>query len=115
MLYEVITKLMNKYLDTLNEKSAFDEYNTPILLTNYSLDNDITDSAAAATAIYTGHKTNNGFVGTSPNNEEYKTILDVAKENEYKVGLITNTRITHATPACLYAHSTDRNNRNNFV
>jgi alkaline phosphatase len=74
----------------------------------YSANDLITDSAAAGTALATGYKTNNGMISQNPKGEKLKTALEVAKENGKATGIVTTTRITHATPAVFYAHIGDR-------
>jgi alkaline phosphatase len=74
-----------------------------------SADNVVTDSAAAATALATGVKTNNGMIGQDPAGNALTTILDRAQSNGMAVGLVTNVQMTHATPAAFAAHVPDRN------
>lgn len=76
----------------------------------FSLHSLITDSAASATAMATGHKTRRGIVGQSEQGEEYKTILEIAKEMGKSTGLVTTTEVTHATPAAFAAHEPSRDN-----
>lgn len=70
----------------------------------------ITDSAAAATALSTGFKVNNGVISKSipGDNSDLETILEFYKTNGFKTGLITTSTITHATPAAFGAHQNDR-------
>ncbi|WP_160141592.1 alkaline phosphatase [Salicibibacter halophilus] len=80
----------------------------------HSNDNVITDSAAAATAMASGYKTDDNVVGMVPSedgNEDYeevKTILSYAQDENKSTGLVTNTTMTHATPASFAAHVEDR-------
>ena len=74
-----------------------------------SADNLVTDSAAAATAMASGVKTNNGFLGMDPDFNIVATILEEAKYRGKLVGLVTTTQISHATPAAFAAHIADRN------
>ncbi len=74
-----------------------------------SKDNSVTDSAAAATAMATGVKTNNGFIGMDANFNPVSTILEEAKRQGKSVGLITTVQISHATPAAFASHVKDRN------
>ena len=74
----------------------------------YSADSNVTDSAAAGTALASGYKTDNGFIGVLPNGEVVPTIAEVLAEQGYKTGVIATSRITHATPAAYYGHSNDR-------
>lgn len=73
-----------------------------------SADSDLTDSAAAATAIATGVKTDNGVVGQDPNGRRLTTILERAKAAGLAVGLVTTTHMADATPAAFAAHVADR-------
>lgn len=79
------------------------------LATTHSADNLVTDSAAAATALATGWKTNNGMVGVSPDGSSLVTVLERAEDFGMATGLVTTTRVTHATPAAFAAHVVDRN------
>ena len=40
------------------------------------------------------------------------TLLEQAKREEMRVGVVSTARITHATPAATFAHINDRNNEN---
>lgn len=69
----------------------------------------VTDSAAAGTALATGHKTKNGMLGITPDGKPVGTILEAAKLNGFKTALVVTSIINHATPAAYSAHITDRN------
>lgn len=73
-----------------------------------SADNLVTDSAAAATALATGRATNNGMVGVAPDGTLLPTVLERAEEAGFATGLVTTTRLTHATPAAFAAHVVHR-------
>ncbi len=64
----------------------------------------VTDSAAGATAIATGVKTNNGVIAMDPLFNVLTTILEQAQARGMAVGLVTTTGIAHATPAAFAAH-----------
>ena len=83
-------------------------------VTTHSADNSVTDSAAAATAIATGYKVNNGIISiaTPGNGEELETILEYCRNNGKSTGLVSTAYITHATPAAFGAHE---NNRGNYT
>ena len=73
----------------------------------YSLSGEVTDSAAAGTELATGVMTYNRMVSTIKVNGKIvnlTTILEVAQELGKSTGLVTTTRITHATPAVFCAH-----------
>lgn len=75
----------------------------------HSLSSFVTDSSSAATAWGTGRKTANANVGVYPDGRRLTNILELAKTRGRAVGLITTTRVTHATPAGFAAHVLDRN------
>ena len=70
---------------------------------------EVTDSAAAGTALATGEKTNNGMIGVTPDGQTLSTILDSAKENGKRTGLVATSTITHATPAAFAVSVESRN------
>lgn len=74
----------------------------------YSLTSVVTDSAAASTAWSVGRKVVNGAVSKYPDGRDLTTILELAKDRGIATGLVTSTRITHATPACWIAHVENR-------
>jgi alkaline phosphatase len=71
-----------------------------------SLDDPVTDSAAAGTALATGFKTNNGMISMVPDSTPLTvtTILERAQAQGMAVGLVTNVQMAHATPAAFAAH-----------
>ena len=73
-----------------------------------SASSDVTDSAAAATAIATGVKTINGVIGMGPSLNVLPTILEEAKIKGMSTGVITNVQMAHATPAAFVAHVENR-------
>jgi len=68
----------------------------------------ITDSAAAATAFATGHKTRENLIALSSDFKELKTILEKARDLKKATGIISTSCIQHATPAAFSAHVCDR-------
>ncbi|WP_082306978.1 alkaline phosphatase [Bacillus sp. FJAT-27245] len=74
----------------------------------YSADTEVTDSAAAGTAMATGVKTNNGMISTSPDGKKLKTILQAAEASGKATGLVATSTITHATPAVFASHVASR-------
>lgn len=79
------------------------------LVTSYPLSAYVTDSAAAATALATGYKTVNGAISMLPNGTILTTVLEVAEAQGMSTGVVTTTRVTHATPASFMAHISSRN------
>lgn len=90
------------------EPYHFDRFRTIGLAGTRSANWVVTDSAASATALASGFKTNNQAIGVDPEGKPLKTILEVAHEAGLATGLVTTTRITHATPASFVAHVQDR-------
>lgn len=79
-------------------------------MTNYSASSYVTTSCAAATAMSTGFKTNNGIIGKSPDKKiAYENISQKVKNAGFKVGILSSVMIDHATPASFYAHQNSRN------
>jgi len=77
--------------------------------TTYSTNSIITDSAAAATALSTGFKTQSGVIGMDATGKKpFKLISEMAKEKGYKIGIVTSVSLNHATPAGYYAHVPSR-------
>jgi len=64
-----------------------------------SLNSIVTGSASAASSWGSGHRINNGAVNWGPNDEQYKTICEIFRDAGKGTGLVTTTRITHATPS----------------
>ena len=67
-----------------------------------------TDSAAGATAMASGTKTNNRYIGMGPDNKSLTNLPDTLFNYGIKSGVITSGDITDATPAAFYAHQTER-------
>ena len=81
------------------------------LLKNYSNDFATPDSAAAASAMATGVKVNNGTVGIDAEGNTLANLLELARASGRTTGLVTDARLTNPTTAAFYAHTdatTDR-------
>ena len=76
------------------------------------------DSAGTATALFTGVKTGFGMIGMDHmarrghcerrEESQLSSLADWAAGQGKRVGVVSTARITHATPAAVYAHSNDR-------
>ncbi|MEM0549922.1 MULTISPECIES: alkaline phosphatase [Aeromonas] len=97
-------------IDTLPE-TAF--------IKTFSHDSQVTDSAPSMSAYMTGVKSNNGVISmdsdaTQESNcsksagKPATTLLELAKAAGRGTGVVTTTRVTHATPAATYAHLCNR-------
>jgi alkaline phosphatase len=71
----------------------------------HSADEGVTDPAAAATALATGRKTNNGVLSISAGGTPLKTILEACRDAGKVTGLVSDSRITRATTAGFAVHS----------
>jgi alkaline phosphatase len=78
------------------------------LVLTHAVDDLITDSAAAGTALASGVKTTNGSVGVDANGKSHPTILEAARDAGLSTGLVTTTHLTDATPAVFAAHVRSR-------
>jgi len=67
-----------------------------------------TDSAASATSLNTGKKTYNGSINIDPTGEQLETLAHQMQSSGYSIGVVTSVPISHATPACVYAHNVSR-------
>ena len=83
----------------------------------HSSDSPVTDSAAAASAMGCGQKTANGVlcedasaVYGKSDGRKLESIAVWAKKRGLRVGLVTTTTVTHATPAAFYAQEKNRDN-----
>ena len=75
-----------------------------------SYDSYVTDSAPGATAISSGVKTKNHYVGVDHTGAALKLLPVYLQKKKIKTGLVTCGDITDATPADFYAHQKDRGN-----
>lgn len=76
---------------------------------------DNTDSAAGATAMATGEKTNNRYIGMGTDNKKRTNLVDSLGRFGIKSGVISVGDITDATPAAFYAHQTERSRSNEIA
>jgi alkaline phosphatase len=75
----------------------------------YSANNLVTDSAAGATAMACGKKTNNNVLGLTPDGQSCESILEEASHNGLATGMVVTSSIQHATPGGFVAHREARN------
>ncbi len=85
------------------------------LATTHSASDEVTDSAASGTALSTGVKTNNGYIGKDVNGNDLKTMAELAREMGKKVGIITDEVISGATPTAFAVHNISRSNTAELV
>lgn len=88
------------------------------LTKTYSHNGQVSDSAPTASAMMTGVKMSNGVIGMNSSVTEKDCLAGeknkvtslgaMAKAAGMSVGIISTARITHATPAAVYAHTAFR-------
>ena len=76
---------------------------------------EITDSAAAGTAMATGNRAINGQVALSNDGEELDTIMDLAQSLGKRTGVIATEEIYGATPMTFLSHSKSRDNKDELI
>lgn len=97
---------------------SFEKFPQTALVKTYNTDAQVPDSAGTATAMNTGVKTRIGYIGvgeaaergdcTSSKAHHLPSTAEAAKRAGLQVGIVTTTRITHATPAAVFGHSVNR-------
>lgn len=78
------------------------------LVETRSTNSPTTDSAAAATAFATGHKTIDRHVGVDPEGKPLLTVLEAAEQAGKTTGVVTTAAFYDATPAAFTAHNKSR-------
>lgn len=91
-----------------NKDNAFKRFHSIGFSVTCSADKLITDSAAGATALSTGHRTDNLNVGVDSGERPLKNIMEAAQERGKATGVVVTSSVTHATPAGFVAHVGDR-------
>ena len=75
----------------------------------------VTDSAAAASAMSTGYKVNNGAISITPDGKSPPTLMQIAKQNGKRIGLISTAPIYDASPAAFSVHAKSRRDNESIV
>ncbi len=96
---------------------SFERFSHSALVKTYNTNAQVPDSAGTATAMTTGAKTRIGVLGMlrgqGPGDCNAGVALPrplarLARDRGMGVGVVTTTRITHATPAAMWAHVPNR-------
>ncbi len=97
----------------------FEKFDHVALVKTYNSNAQVPDSAGTASAMNTGVKTDMGVLGYGPgaNNgdcasgkgNEAPLVSEEARRKGKALGIVSTARITHATPAAVYARSVNRN------
>ncbi|XP_050431784.1 alkaline phosphatase-like [Adelges cooleyi] len=100
---------------------TFEKFPFTGLSKTYCVDSQVADSACTATAYLTGVKGNIETIGVSGHVSNRDCVASVVKQNRAessmrwaqlagkRTGVVTNMRVTHATPAGAYANVAQRN------
>ncbi|RAK08157.1 alkaline phosphatase [Halanaerobium saccharolyticum] len=99
---------MTRYLagDKDHELELMKLPETGIMMTSST--EGVTDSAAAGTAMATGHKVYNGAIAMNESGAELDSVLDFAQVRNKATGVISTNMVTDATPAAFIASVEDR-------
>lgn len=97
---------------------SFERFPNVALVKTYNTNAQVPDSAGTATAMHSGVKTRIGVLGIGPEAEKgvcrdalahpLPLLGEEAKARGLALGIVTTTRLTHATPASVYSRSADR-------
>ncbi|XP_055626172.1 membrane-bound alkaline phosphatase-like [Toxorhynchites rutilus septentrionalis] len=99
---------------------SFEEFPDVGLVKTYCVDKQVADSACSATAYLCGVKANyatlgvtaavsyNDCAGSSDPKNHVQSIMSWAQTAGKATGIVTTTRVTHASPAGTYAHVANR-------
>jgi alkaline phosphatase len=90
------------------DKTIFDEMLVGMASTYPDDHTQVTDSAAAATALAAGVKTFNGAIGVNAQHTPVPSILDKARERGYLTAIAVTCQVNHATPAAFVGHADSR-------
>ena len=98
---------------------SFERFPHTALSKTYETDSQTPDSAGTMTAMMTGVKTRAGVLSVgaagargdcaAARSAPLVTLLELAETAGLSTGVVTTTRVTHATPAATYAHTPERN------
>ncbi len=98
---------------------SFEKFPATAFSKTYNTDSQTPDSAGTMTAMITGAKTRMGYLSVAQVPERGQctpslqhpltSAMTLAKAAGLSTGVVTNTRITHATPGATYAHTPERN------
>ena len=91
------------------ETTHFYEFPVASIVATYSANSDITDSAAAGTALACGSKTRNGMIGMDADTVALYSVAKKMKAAGRGVAIMTSVCIDDATPSAFYASRPSRN------
>uniref|UniRef100_A0A1A9W9X5 Alkaline phosphatase n=1 Tax=Glossina brevipalpis TaxID=37001 RepID=A0A1A9W9X5_9MUSC len=119
MSVHTVTATRN-FMGDSSKQISFEKFPYFGLSKTYCIDNQVADSACSATAYLGGVKGNYGTIGVNANVQRHdcmaglnvgnwvESIAKWAQDAGMDTGLVTTARVTHASPAGLYAHTAER-------
>lgn len=120
MSVHTVTATRN-HLGDSSEKVYFEQFPYTGMAKTYCVNRQVADSACTATAYLGGVKGNYGTIGVNADVIRYDCLAADLPEHQVSsiaqwaqaagkdAGLVTTARVTHASPAGVYAHIADRN------
>lgn len=78
------------------------------LLSTHSLNSFVTDSAAGASAMSTGHKVNNYAISMTPGGARPITLMQAARASGRRIGMVTTATVYDASPAAFSVNAPNR-------
>ncbi|XP_030379967.1 membrane-bound alkaline phosphatase [Scaptodrosophila lebanonensis] len=120
MSVHTVTATRN-FLGDSSEQVYFEQFPYTGLSKTYCVNRQVADSACTSTAYLGGVKGNYGTIGinakvaryscegANTNEHHVDSIAQWAQDAGKDAGFVTSSRVTHASPAGLYAHTADRN------
>jgi len=94
-----------------SSNSPFKKFSTVGLAITKSIDDLITDSAAAATAIATGYRTKNRYLSVDTSYNKLYTIFELAEKLGLSTGVVVTDEVVGATPAAFVTHHYSRSEK----
>lgn len=101
----------HKYGMQTNSANNLAGYDAAAMAANFEYANSgATDSASAATAMYTGIKIYDGQINMTTDQQPITTYFEMAAQAGKSIGAVSSVQLSHATPAAVYGHNSSRNN-----
>ena len=101
------------------QRLSWEEFPATALSRTYNTDAQTPDSAGTMSAMATGVKTRLGVLSigqqaargdcAASRSAQVMSLWELAAASDMATGVVTTTRVTHATPGATFSHSADRN------
>jgi alkaline phosphatase len=105
-------------LDGEEHVLPFETFPSVALVKTYNTNQQVPDSAGTITAMLAGMKTHAGLINVAPDamrgscegglEHSLEPISEQAQRRGKAIGVVTTTRLTHATPAAVYSRTAER-------